>query len=135
MKTKLITLAVICLFTTPIVFASTVKYDSGQEPIIINQYDIELTAWVEKLAKCESGNNEKAIHYNDGGSDSKGYVQYKDATWAGYVKKFSLGFSAEDIWSKEAQMVVTKEVIKQDYAHGNWYNCTKKIGLPPKYSK
>lgn len=110
---------------------STIKYDSNQEPIIINQYDVELEAWIEKLAKCESGNNEKAINHYDGGSRSVGYVQYKDDTWGRYNRKFNLPYGADDIWSKEAQIAVTKEVIRQDYAHKNWYNCTKAIGLPP----
>lgn len=131
MNYKIITLAVICLLSTPIVFASKEEYDSKQEHIIFNQYEIELEAWIEKLAKCESGNNEKAINQHDGGSRSVGYVQYKDDTWRRYNAKFNLPYSAEDIWSKEAQIAVTKEVIRQDYAYKNWWNCTLKVGKPP----
>ena len=102
----------------------------------ISQYEIELDDWVERLAKCESGNNPKAINPDDGGSRSVGYVQFKDATWAGYIKKFNLHFTPDDIWDKEAQKYVTKEIIRKDYRWQNWYNCVTKhgVGLPPKSS-
>lgn len=112
-----------------------IVYESNEPKITINTYDVELEAWIEKLAKCESGNNEKAIHKNDGGSDSMGYLQYKEDTFRRYIEKFSLRYTEEDIWNREAQIEVTKQVIKQDYAWKNWYNCTKKIGLPPVYQK
>ena len=117
---------------------SVVKYDSNQEHIIINQYDVELTAWEERLGKCESGNNPLAINKYDGGSSSNGYHQYKFNTWNGDIKKYNLPFTEEDIWLKEAQMEVTKTVIKNEpKGYLRWTNCTTNpstpnyAGLPP----
>lgn len=117
----------------------TIEYVAPEPEPIINQYDVELTRWVEKLAKCESSNNPNAINHFDGGSESIGYVQYKRTTWAMYNKKFGLSYTEEDIWSREAQIEMTKAVIKNDYAWRNWYNCSNNpatpnfAGLPPKY--
>lgn len=117
-----------------IVYANKTEYVAPpMEPLKTN-YEVELESWIEKLAKCESGNNPLAVNHYDGGSRSVGYVQYKDDTWKRYIDKFQLSFSAEDIWSKEAQIEVTKHVITEDYAWKNWYNCVTKynVGLPPK---
>lgn len=133
MKKLILILAVILLLLTPAFLKSKASYESPYEhPPLQTLYEVELTNWVERLAKCESNNNEKAINVSDGGSRSVGYVQYKDDTWYRYNNKFKLSYKAEDIWSREAQIEVTKAVITNDYAYGNWFNCTKKIGLPPK---
>ena len=99
-------------FHSPQVFPRTIEYVAPEPEPIINQYDVELTRWVEKLAKCESSNNPNAINHFDGGSESIGYVQYKRTTWAMYNKKFGLSYTEEDIWSREAQIEMTKAVIR-----------------------
>lgn len=139
--TKILALAaVIFLFCTPFVFAAKSEYTVAVPyPQLVPIYEAELDAYVRgPLAKCESGNNEKAIHKDDGGSDSIGYVQYKVATWLGYIKKYRLDYTLDDIWKKEAQIEVTKLIIKNEkYGYKNWYNCTSNpatpnfAGMPP----
>lgn len=138
---KKILLGVVIFLLFTLLAKNTASYDSphtySQLPkeVILSEYDIELNDWINRLAKCESGNNPSAINHYDGGSRSVGYVQYKDDTWRRYNDKFGLPYTAEDIWSKEAQIEVTKEVIKNETnGYKNWYNCTTKlgVGLPPK---
>lgn len=139
MNTLITTVVVISTLFTPQVVA---YYEAVNEPlpkaVILTTYDAELTKWIEALATCESHNNEKAINHSDGGSRSVGYVQYKDGTWKHYNDKFHLPYTNDDIWKKEAQIAVTKEVIKREpKGYLNWRNCTTNpktrnyAGLPP----
>jgi hypothetical protein len=131
MKPIILALVILPLINVPVVYKA--EPQPLLEPVVLTNYDIELTQWVEKLAKCESSNNPKAVNQFDGGSASLGYVQYKKTTWAMYNKKFNLPYTEEQIWDKEAQIAVTKEIITNEpNGYKNWYNCTNAIGLPPK---
>lgn len=91
-------------------------------------YNLELEQWLDKLSFCESGGNPNAINPDDGGSRSVGHFQWKDASFSAYSKKYNLEGSIEN---PQDQRELVKLVIKNEYGWRNWYNCTKKIGLPP----
>lgn len=103
-------------------------------------YDVSLSAWIYKLATCESGNNPEALNADDGGSASSGYVQYKVDTFYRYNKLLHVfpEMKKEDtviyMKSKDNQIEMTKQIIRHTYEWENWKNCVLHhgVGLPPK---
>ena len=91
------------------------------------------TALMIGLAKCESGNNPKAINPHDGGSPSYGLYQYKRGTWLYFVRKYNLFPETEDkeldniIMDREAQEKVTYEVLKDSKNYPHWRICLTKL--------
>lgn len=100
-------------------------------------YEQKLDIWVENLASCESRNNPKQVNPLDNGSPSYGYVQYKLSTFWNYNKKYNVfpELTMDNlhhyVMQKDKQVAMTKVIIKKEYGWRNWYNCSKKIGLPP----
>lgn len=65
-----------------------------------------------ELAKCESGLNELALNPRDPITRSVGLFQFKDTTWARYLKKYDLGDL--DIWNGDAQLVVARKMYDDE---------------------
>src|SRR3990167_2794861 len=89
----------------------------------------QITPIMEKLAMCESSNNHLAINPHDGGSPSFGLYQYKRGTWEYFVRKYDLFPVAEAaelenlIMDREAQELVTWNVLKNPKTYVHWRNC------------
>lgn len=79
------------------------------------------TPWLEQLARCESGINEKAINHMDSdGLKAYGLFQYKDFTWKAFQEE--MGVSGLDIFSGADQLRVTKWAMKNGKA-SHWGIC------------
>ena len=95
---------------------------------------VKITPIMEGLAKCESGNNPKAINWNDGGSPSFGLYQFKRGTWVGSVRELSLFPDAEDaelqnlILDRNAQELVVSKLTEDPDKWWLWKNCMVKLG-------
>ena len=86
---------------------------------------------MQALAVCESGGNEKALNPNDGGTRSVGILQFKDATFRGFMKRFSFVIPPASIWDAETQMALARRMILEPQGWRHWKNCSLQIGLLP----
>ena len=98
-----------------------------------------LDNWLTKLAFCESSNNPDAINWDDVGSPSFGYLQWKtDSFWA-YNNLYEVlpdleKSEVENIITgdKEIQIKLARIVILEEHSGRgwrNWWNCSRRAGL------
>ena len=83
--------------------------------------ELAQTPWLEQLAKCESGINEKAVNPKDSDNlPAYGLFQYKTGTWEYFQEE--MGVSGLDIMSGEDQLRVTKWAMENGMA-SHWGIC------------
>lgn len=99
-----------------------------------NLATVKITPIMKGLAKCESGNNPKAMNWHDGGSPSYGLYQFKRGTWVRSVRELSLFPDAEDvelqnlIMDRYAQELVVSKLTEDPDRWWLWTNCMRKLG-------
>jgi len=89
-------------------------------------------AWIDKLERCESSGNPKAINPKDtDGTPSYGSFQFKPSTFKMYSKRYGVEGQLMD---RSAQREIVVNML--DDKAVRWRNefpaCVKKLGLPPK---
>lgn len=94
-------------------------------------YTQRIDKFMEDLALCESGGNPDAINPDDGGSASKGVLQFKDTTFAAFMKKYKAYVPAGDIWNPGTQTALARYMILTPKGWKHWYNCSMSVGLLP----
>ena len=114
-----------------------IKIDFSKDEITILTTEQQLDSLIEKLAKCESSNNPRAVNFKDrDGTASFGYLQFKPETFKRYAVEY--GFIGENaswdyimtiIWDKEMQVRIAKRMIddKKVDPQREWPLCWKKI--------
>ena len=101
--------------------------------VVNSDSDKAIDEWLDKLAKCESGNRPTAINPHDFGSGSYGLYQWKVDSFYRYNQIYKVLPDLEKhevmniIYDPIAQTALTKAVIK-DGGYKNWHNCVKKLG-------
>ncbi len=82
---------------------------------------------LKKLAFCESGYKNSAVHYNDGqvGSHSYGLYQYKIPTWERYEKQYGQDLNMDS----PMDSIKLTEFVLEKHGGYDWYNCSKKNGI------
>ena len=85
--------------------------------------------WLDGLEWCESNGNPNAINQNDGGSRSVGILQFKDATFAFFSKKYGLNYSPDDIWNPQKQRTLAQMMLA-DGLESHWTTCYHKLNEP-----
>lgn len=96
-----------------------------------------LDALINQLALCESSNNPKAIHYNDGkvGVHSVGLLQFQRRTfkyyWEKLVNKDIEDHEIDNLWhDPQAQVQLAKEMILENPDNlRHWENCSRRLEL------
>ena len=109
---------------------TTAEYEiKPKEP---EQPDATITA----LINCESGNRWDIRILDTNNAYSYGGLQYQIATFKRYGEKYNLiekGLGEEAlrtlVYSRDLQIKVTREVLKEPLGIYNWYNCGKKLDL------
>ena len=106
------------------------------EPEVKVEEQDELGMLVDKLAMCESGGLATAVNPFDGGSHSRGTLQFKDSTFILYSKRYNLLPEAEDdeilnfIFDADYQKQLARLMLDENINNWrHWVNCSKKIGL------
>lgn len=105
------------------------------EPEKVEQQD-KLGALIDQLAMCESGGLATAVNPFDGGSHSRGVLQFKDSTLIHYTKRYNLLPEAEDaeilnfIFDADYQKKLARLMLDENINNWrHWTNCSKKVGL------
>lgn len=105
------------------------------EPEKVEQQD-KLGMLIDQLAMCESGGLATAINPFDGGSHSRGILQFKDSTFIQYAKRYNLFPNAEDdeilnfIFDGDYQKKLARLMLDENINNWrHWVNCSKKVGL------
>ena len=92
---------------------------------------LEIDAWKQALANCESGGNEKAINPKDlDGTESLGKFQFKTDTFYRYGKKY--GIKVTDVFNGDEQELLLDQMIQDETVDLTWEfpDCTTRHGLP-----
>ena len=90
----------------------------------------DLDRLIDRLAYCESRNNEKAINPADPDTASLGLLQFKIETFYRYNLRYKIvpeiekGEIENVIFDGEVQRKLAKEILK-DGGWKNWFNCLK----------
>ena len=89
--------------------------------------EYKLKQLLDRLAICESSNNQKAIRPNDPDAPSIGLYQWKieSYVWAG--RRYGLPHS--DIWNPAEQRTITKALISDGRGQQHFKNCFRKYNL------
>lgn len=137
-----VTVAIATTFTVvSIASANTTElhYERMHEPemqkvladleVILNALAQEI--WIQRLIKCESGGNPRALNADDGGSRSVGILQFKDKTFMHFSKVYELSNIPQDIWRAENQIELVRKMLN-DGLENHWANCTRKLGPYPR---
>ena len=83
------------------------------------QYFGEKAPQARLIAKCESGNNPKAVHKNTNGTEDRGILQINSNTWSNYTDKpFSEAFD-------EKTNIEVASKIYQKRSFQPWYSSKK----------
>jgi len=114
-----------------------VNFSNSLDEVTILTTEQQVDELIEKLAKCESSNNPRAVNFKDrDGTASFGYLQFKPESFKYYGVKY--GFIGENaswdyimtiIWDKEMQVRIAKRMIddKKVDPQREWPLCWKKI--------
>ncbi len=86
-----------------------------------------LDVWMTKLELCESGGQDVRV-LDTNNKYSYGYFQFQMDTFNRFGLLYHLDHS--DIHSRPQQYAIAKAMVS-DGLWKHWYNCGKKIGLPP----
>lgn len=126
------TIVKVALFLSVFVLSTSLHIAQAESPLITKEerFDLEMNAWINKLAHCESGGNPKAINPDDGGSRSVGLLQFKDGTYKAFTNRYKLPYKPEDIWNGDKQRELAKLILTQEKSGWrHWTNCAKKTGV------
>lgn len=91
-----------------------------------------LSAWLDALAREESGSSSTIKHLDVNGRYSYGCVQFQMGTWLSYGKAF--GATEENIYDCGLQKQVAADMITSEYSNWHHWGYTvlhKGIGFPP----
>ena|SRR3990167_1774627 len=100
--------------------------------VLLDPIEIKKEQWIDALANCESGGNEKIKILDTNLKYSYGLFQFQLATWIEYGKDF--GATRQNISSSTLQRKVARSML-DDGGWRHWYHCSnlieKKLGLYP----
>ena len=92
-------------------------------------YQQKFGMWINQIEQAESHGNEMLVDLDVNGKYSYGCLQFQMGTWDAYSKKYGID---EEIMDCSAQKQLAYDMVTSNYsAWRNWYNSTKKVGLPP----
>ena len=107
--------------------------------IVKAEYVKNVNLWIEKLSIVESGNNASIRILDSNQKYSTGCLQFQDATFLTYVRRYKMLPSAEDdevmnyLYDCDFQKLLGTMMILENFNNWqHWFNSTNKIGYPPK---
>ena len=120
---------VLGLLTTTLTYGTA----TAESPQLSSEelYELELDNWINKVINEESHGRWDVEIIDTNGKHSRGCLQFQDATWRSYTKKYSIDGSPLNC---ETAKKVAKAMIKDNYGlwRSWWTTVVKKgVGKPP----
>lgn len=88
--------------------------------------------WIDKLERCESSGNPKAINPKDlDGTPSYGSFQFKPSTFNMYAKRYGI---EGELMDRSAQREIVVNMLGDEKVRwtSEFPDCVRKLGIPPK---
>ena len=85
-------------------------------------------SWIDKLAFCESSNNEDIIIFDTNKKYSYGCLQFQTTTFELYSKRYGLNLDIMNC--NDQKLLANKMLMENENNCRHWKNCTRKLGRP-----
>jgi len=132
MKKQFIIWLLILLATSLLIRASR---EWVYEPVKVEAEVDELGMLIDQLAMCESSGRTDIKILDSNNLHSYGLLQFQEATFIGYTKKYNLRPEMEDqeimneIYNGDYQKELARKILEEPSGWKNWFNCGRRIGL------